>query len=480
MSGNKSEHILAILLLFSLSFGCTIAVFAPEASEYGRPMLCKNRDVPNYRQQYIYVEAEHAFVGITYQEVYNKIYSGVNDAGFGIVNTDTYNHGPNFPSGLSDGEVMFLALSQCETVWDFASLLDSLYADTSAGIRSTHCYGVIDMHGNAGIFEASCTSFAYFSANSAEDKYLVRTNFAIVGLGDDRRGYDRYMRARALYDTLAVLSVYEIISVMSDLVTEELNPNPLPFDSTFDSLPYGYISTENTINRFLTTSYQVIIGSNSYDGYEYPVVWGGFGQPYFNVAFPLWVDAGSVPLEVTDSDNYLCSESRFAWQQVYDCGPITMMNTFDAQSIFEYFKPLMETVGVFYEESQIIWSKEPANIEDLTATQDSIVRLITASYEDLHGLLVREQPSKLPSEIMIRGYPNPFNSSVTLDMNIPFDSVAELAIFNIAGHMLDSREYSWGEHKFVWTPEQNLPSGIYLAILRSGNEKVKTRLMLVR
>jgi len=475
----KFIHIF-FLSVFSIAFGCTIAVFSPDATDYCRPMLWKNRDVANYRQQYIYVEAEHNFIGITYQGVANQVYGGANDVGFGIVNTDTYNQGPNRTHGLTDGQVMFLALSHCETVWDFIELLDSLISDTTAGLRSTHCYGIIDRYGNAGIVEASCTNYVYFSANSSPDKYLVRTNFAITGSDSSRVGYDRYLRARALFDTLNPVSVEDVWSVASDLVTDELNPNPLPFEGTFGILPYGYINTTNTLNRFLTTSYQIIVGQNFEDDISYPIVWGGFGQPYFTVPIPMWTKLGFVPEALTGNENYFCNESRFLWQQVYDEGSITYFNTFSAKSIFDYFQPLRNSVWDMFGKYIHNWNKQPVDSANLVDVQDDFVSMVAYEYEQLHGLLVREGQVKIPDKISIDAYPNPFNSVVKISLEVPFARNTEFRIVDISGKIVFHKEIAHGWQNIIWHPPKNLTSGTYLAILKCGNSSVAKKLLLIK
>ncbi|MCD6595110.1 T9SS type A sorting domain-containing protein [bacterium] len=475
----KFEYIFLLLATLSVSLGCTIAVFAPDATEYGRPMLWKNRDVPNYRQQYIYVEDEHRFISITYQGVDNQVYGGANDAGFGIVNTDTYNQGPNQPYGLTDGQVMYLALSHCENVWDFIELMDSLIADTTAGLRSTHCYGIMDKYGNTGIVESNCTSYVYFSANSSPDRYLVRTNFAISGDDSDRRGYDRYIHARASIDTLLPISVDNIWSVASDLVTDELNPNPLPFDGTFGTLPYGYINTTNTLNRFLTTSYQIIVGQNFSDDLSYPVVWGGFGQPYYTAPIPMWVKLGFVNETLTGNDNYFCTEGRFLWEQIYDCGSITYFNTFPAQTIYNFLQPLRNSLWNMYDKYVSNWNKEPADSAHLVDIQDDFVSMAAYEYEQLHGLLVRERHSQKPGQISITAYPNPFNSTSQISIEIPYQKTAEFIIMDISGKIVFQKTIVKEIDNIIWHPT-NLSSGTYLAILRCENSTASKKLLFIK
>ncbi|RKZ35087.1 hypothetical protein DRQ33_00555 [bacterium] len=468
-------------ILVSSVWSCTIAVFAPDATEYGRPMLWKNRDVPNYRQQYIYVENGHSFIAITYQGMTEQVYGGANDIGFGVVNTDTYNNGPNLPDGLTDGQVMYLALSQCESVWDFTQLLDSLLADSTAGLRSTHCYGIMDRYGNVGMVESNCEGYVYFSANSSADKYLVRANFAISGDDSDRRGYDRYIRARALMDTLAPVSVEDIWSISADLVTDELDPNPLPFEGTFDGLPYGYISTTNTINRFMTTSYQIILGQNFDDGSAYPIVWCGFNQPYFTIPVPMWVHSGTVHESITGSGNYFCTESRFIWEQVYDRDYINWFDTYSASMINEFLNTARISVWDMFDKYVEQWEKETdESVEVLRDIQDGFAVIVAAEYEQLHGLLVRENNLQQPTELRLDAYPKPFNSHVKLTIRLPATVSGQLEIYDINGRDIFEETVNFGDSEIYWEPESHLPSGTYLAIFRTPEKKVSKKLILLR
>ncbi len=470
-----------VVLLVVVVRACTIAVFAPDATEYGRPMLWKNRDVPNYRQQYIFVAEEHSFIAITYQGVYDQVYGGVNDAGFGIVNTDTYNHGPNTGRGLSDGQVMYLALAHCESVWDFLGLLDSLLADSAAGLRSTHCYGIIDQYGNAGVVEANCESYVYFSANAMPDHYLVRTNFAISGDSSNRIGYERYMRARALFDTLLPVSVSDVWSVASDLVSPELNPYPLPYEGTYDGLPTGYIPTDRTINRFLTTSYQIIIGKNFGDNIDFPVLWAGFSQPYYTIPVPMWVGMGSVPPDFTGTGNYFCEESKFLHDIVYDRGYWNWFNSYAGDFISDYFAETREQVWGIFAKYLLMWQmQKEISSEEIVQAEDDIISLVGETYAELHGLWVREHPVVVPREITLSAQPNPFNASTVIEFNLPFPYEGLLEISDLSGRVILSRQLGPADTRFVWTPESSLPSGIYLARVVCGGHSATQKLYLIK
>jgi len=471
---------MAFVVLVSSVLGCTIGVFSPLATADDRPMLWKNRDVPNVAQQYIYVEAEHNFVAITYQGVYDKVYGGTNDAGFGIVNTDTYNQGNWRSYGISDGEVMFIALSQCESVWDFLGILDSLLADTSVGLRSTHCYGVIDKFGNAIVVEATCTNYVYFNAASAPYGFLVRTNFAISGDDTLRRGWDRYIRARSVLEPLVPLDVRDVLETARDLVTAELDPNPLPFEGTIDSFPYGYISTENTINRYYTASYQIIVGSAEIDNPQYPVLWGGFGIPYATIPVPLWVNSREVPPQMTGSGATMCSDAQFIKGQIHDLPDIRLFNTQTAYRIHEFLSPVEENVFGQYYGYMSLWAKFGVSEDTLAYIQQDLCNQVAGRYEEVRGLFVEEHNYVKIQNISIKSYPNPFNSAVKIEISSPKNNFKHIEILDIKGKKVFETTLSPYTSTFIWKPSSKISSGLYIVSVKSGEYRATSRLILSR
>ena len=92
---------------------CTIGVFSGSVTEDGRPMIWKNRDVTNDIQKYCYFEpilpgsdtALYAFIGNVYSADTNRVYMGINEVGFGIINSNIYNLGDSLSRGMDDGEL---------------------------------------------------------------------------------------------------------------------------------------------------------------------------------------------------------------------------------------------------------------------------------------------------------------------------------------------------------------------------------------
>lgn len=463
-----------LLIVFSISFACTIGV-ATSTATGGAPILWKNRDVPNWVQQYIYVRTPaRSFVAVTYQSEPNRAYAGINSDGFGIVNTDTYNQGA-YGVGLNDGEFMYMALSRCQTVWGFLSLLDSVLSDTV--FAKTHCYAVIDRYGNALVVECTRTSYTYFNVYDDPQGFMIRANFAESGLDSNLVGYERTVRVRMLAESMLPLDYNDFIEISRDLVIPELDPNPLPFEGIFGSLPYGYIATERTINRWYTTSYQIIVGANDGPG---PMMWASFGQPYLTIPFPLWVSADTIPSAVTASSP-LCNDARFFTTQTYDLsGHPSWMNTFTAANIEQFLSPYKESI--FDEISTRITnltSTGKCTPDSIFSIENDAVTKISSAYAELRSLLVREHNDYLPENVSISTFPNPFNSVVNIVVQLSFP--ASVSIYDASGHLIHriADDIPPGKHSFQWSP-QGLPSGLYFVYATSDDATAVAKLIYVR
>ena len=68
-------------------------------------------------------------------------------------------------------------------------------------------------------------------------------------------------------------------------------------------------------------------------------------------------------------------------------------------------------------------------------------------------------------------YPNPFNPKTVIKYEIPIPSKVTISIFNLLGQKIETlinEEKQPGTYQVEWKPK-NLPSGIYIYQLKSGN-----------
>ena len=89
----------------------------------------------------------------------------------------------------------------------------------------------------------------------------------------------------------------------------------------------------------------------------------------------------------------------------------------------------------------------------------------------------------LPEDfIIVEAYPNPFNSSTTIDYNLSESGKVKLSIHDLHGRevaVLDDGMQAAGNRKAIWNAGDR-PSGIYLCILESNNKIATQKLTLIR
>jgi len=88
---------------------------------------------------------------------------------------------------------------------------------------------------------------------------------------------------------------------------------------------------------------------------------------------------------------------------------------------------------------------------------------------------------------LLRNYPNPFNSFTTVNYNLNKSGKVELFIFNIMGKeviQLVNKHQPEGKYQVFWDSKdkfgREVSSGIYIAVLNTGNYKKAIKLNLIR
>ncbi len=97
-------------------------------------------------------------------------------------------------------------------------------------------------------------------------------------------------------------------------------------------------------------------------------------------------------------------------------------------------------------------------------------------------------PSAAEGIVFEHAFPNPFNPSTRLGFSLSGDRRVTIDIFDQSGRKLRrlvEEDYSAGRHDVVWDGRDGagvaLPSGIYLALLRSGDDALlSNKLVLVK
>lgn len=88
-----------------------------------------------------------------------------------------------------------------------------------------------------------------------------------------------------------------------------------------------------------------------------------------------------------------------------------------------------------------------------------------------------------PDKFSIQSYPNPFNGSAKIKVNVSVEGFYRLIIYNHLGQKVQEIFNGYltaDQHSFNWVTNNNLSSGIYLAVIESINKIKSTKLLLIK
>lgn len=287
-------------LVFGIAeaFGCTSALIGPEANPSGRPMLWKHRDTSAIDNIVEYVEGkngEHSFVALfnADDKKLEQAWIGMNDKGFAIMNTASYNiKDDKVPQKNMDkeGYLMAKALKKCTTVEDFVIFLDS--QPRPMGVEAN--FGVIDAYGNGAFFETNNHTYVRYDVKNAPGNVIVRTNYSHSGRPDEGFGFNREANACHLLDPHI-----KAANVTPELLTENISRSFWHDLKQHDYAkgPDRWVVDQDFIPRYKSTATVVIEGCRPISKDEKPkeqmiadqyIMWTGLGYPPCAEIVPVW------------------------------------------------------------------------------------------------------------------------------------------------------------------------------------------------
>lgn len=281
----------AIALTITIpALACTSMIIGPKASKSGRPMLWKNRDtdnVENFVERIAPRDGCHGYIALfnSGDSLLTEAWMGLNDSGFGIMNTASYNLAPD-TARIKDreGVVMSRALQVCHTVEDFANLLDTL--PKPLGVQAN--FGVIDAEGNGAYFETDDYSYKAFYLSETDNDVLVRTNFSFTGNDIDGMGYIRFNNTCHLFADKLKNGGFEpedFTEVASRSFYHSLLGHDIEADTTFH-----HFIDQDFIPRRSTSASVVIEGLLPGEDPSAATMWTLMGYPPCGHVEASWVD----------------------------------------------------------------------------------------------------------------------------------------------------------------------------------------------
>lgn len=490
--------------LSGLSGECTIGVFSGKATADGRPMLWKNRDVSRAVQKFCYYEPSrdtdylYSFIANSYAPDTAKVFMGLNEVGFGIINSNSYNLGDSLRDGIDDGDLIRMALERCRTLGDFEYLLD---ATARKGRKDCWNIGAVDAEGNAALYECSNYTFVKYDANDTAqtpDGIIIRATFGLSGTDEDRIGMERYKRACELAHSkdndypLDVEFVFRILT--RDLANPIANPYPLPYNGRQNRRPPGFIYAQDvTINRENSQSIMVVRGTRPGEDPRLATLFCSIGQPVLTVCYPLWVLSGKIPEALYLGDEtpmytLVARHRTYLYPFIKDPGYLDSRYLVDSDSsgIYSHTLPLEREVIRRADDLIREWSVDMPRPDQIAEAQDELANYIFDSYSLIPFGKSDDAVPRAKDLPEIANYPNPFNASTTIQL-IGFgrDERISVIVFDILGREVKAINVVSDDNRFaVWdgTDNHNSPaaSGVYLIRAESSDRSAITKALLMK
>lgn len=287
-----------LLQTVGMALACTSAVVGAGANPSGRPMLWKNRDTSTIDNKVEYVpgkNGEHSYVAL-FNAADRKLleaWMGMNDAGFAVMNTASYNIKDDKVAAKNmdkEGILMTKALKSCVTVDDFENLLKTY--PRPMGVEAN--FGVIDAYGNGAYFETNNHSYVKYDLKDDPDQLIVRTNYSHSGRPNEGYGFVREANACHILDPYAAKG-----EITPELLTETVSRS---FWHDMKKRDYSdghdkWVIDQDFIPRFKSTATVVIEGCKPLKPGEKPdedfiarqyIMWTGLGYPPCSEIVPVW------------------------------------------------------------------------------------------------------------------------------------------------------------------------------------------------
>jgi hypothetical protein len=466
-------------VLQALSFACTIGVFPFSSTQSHLPMLWKNRDISNPNQAvYYFTDGNYRYLGLVYAGDSSRVWAGINEKGFAIINSNSGNIGPGASSGPDDGEVMKYALQNCASIEEFQQYLDST---NKTGRITPSNFGVLDTTGEATIFEAGGYKYVRCDASQESLGFMLRANYSMSGDSTQQAGLARYLRGLELAQAGSALGIldapYIIDKIARDIGGPGFDPYPLPFRGKLGSYPYGFLPTTASLNRYRTRAGVVIVGKvpEANPGTASSSrMWTILGEPCVGIALPLFFDAQATPELVGGTGlSKICELAKSMRDYVY-VGSDFGINTFLLAPIYDKFLPLQAEIFDLTQETINRWQTQVPTASEILGFEESLAQRVGEVYEQFN----RNQEDTFPIDSLgLVVLPNPARKSIKFILNNgPVKRF--IRIYNISGRMVAQISIAPGTKIYTWTP-RTLSSGIYF-LSAEPKRHLKTKFQYIR
>lgn len=212
-----------------------------------------------------------------------------------------------------------------------------------------------------------------------------------------------------------------------------------------------------------------------------------FGMPLYTTTYSLKLDTGGDTLKTS----YFGDMKNYSLTDIAKFGDgFVAVGFVDNSSPDLYIQYLNQNLDTLHCHTYGTIGNEEAT--DVIQLADSGIAISAISYlygdEDpwllkvggeLYYGIEEHYETKLPDDMTIRAYPNPFNSAVSIE----FPASADIQIFDIRGklvHKFDNNGFKTGSREVTWEPPMEVTSGVYFIRATDGEKHAVSRLVYIK
>jgi hypothetical protein len=292
-------------LRFTPLRACTSFIISGKATPSGKPLMFKHRDTGELNNRIAHFQGEkYAFIGLMNSPTLDgEVWSGMNEAGFCIMNTASYNLREDTLDCQMDreGELMYNALANCATIADFEAWIETY--PKPWGVEAN--FGIIDAQGGAAYYEMNNDRYIKYDVNAEADGYRVVTNFSFAGRYEDYEGWERYQTACAEmkenFSREKEMTALDAMNIFSRQYRHEV----LDLNFNKDNAP-EFTVDQDFIPRRITSAVVCFEGVKAGDKPLHTIMWTALGYPACAVAVPL------VMMDKTHIPHYMLARDEHA------------------------------------------------------------------------------------------------------------------------------------------------------------------------
>ena len=281
-------------LRFTPLRACTSFIISGKATPSGKPLMFKHRDTGELNNRIAHFKGEkYAFIGLMNSPTLDgEVWSGMNEAGFCIMNTASYNLREDTLDCQMDreGELMYNALANCATIADFEAWIETY--PKPWGVEAN--FGIIDAQGGAAYYEMNNDRYIKYDVNAEADGYRVVTNFSFAGRYEDYEGWERYQTACAEmkenFSREKEMTALDAMNIFSRQYRHEV----LDLNFNKDNAP-EFTVDQDFIPRRITSAVVCFEGVKAGDKPLHTIMWTALGYPACAVAVPLLMHKDHLP-----------------------------------------------------------------------------------------------------------------------------------------------------------------------------------------